>query len=223
MTTVADIITRVGYRVMLDQTAIASTGTTPVTGECIAWINEWTGVLERLCMRYGSEMGRTTGSISAVDGTASYSTITDLLAPAIMYDKYGNPFCGWIEKTSTRVPLQLTTLAERIHYQPGTSNEGEPEKWYLDESSNIIFLPTPDDSYTVYIPYYKIHAALTATTDTMPFDTMFDDTYVQFVTNMALNREEYELKMESAWIEALERQAIQLILTRKNPLATVTS
>lgn len=220
MTTVANILTNVGYRLFLDDTTIGTTSS-PTQAECIQWINETCEELLSVCVELGSEIGRTTpASISLVDGTSSYSDLTaTLFAPVIYRNKNGDQFSGWIEKTNERVPLKLTTEQELINHAPDL--EREPEAFYIDGSNNLIFIPTPDTSYTAKIPYYGYLTALTLTTDTIPFIRVFDHVITESVVMRSQNREEYELGYELKWFQYIRSQARKIILTRKNPTATI--
>jgi hypothetical protein len=168
--------------------------------------------LVHVCARENSELGRTTGSISATDGTASYST----LASYIMIPAHQ----GWILKTYERVPIYLCTEEESISYDP--SLESEPEKYYLDGSNNVVFLPTPDASYTVKIPYWGFPTDLTTTASTIPFLGIFDNLIIEAVTMRVQNREEYDLSFERDWMTFLLRQARELIIMRRNPISTIS-
>lgn len=205
MSTVANIIT--GIEARLGGGRSVSSTSDPSESEVIQWINETNKWLVHACARENSELGRTTGSVSATDGTASYST----LASAIMIPHH----TGWILKTYERVPIYLCQEMDSLDYDP--SLEGEPEKFYLDGSNNVVFLPTPDDSYTVKIPYWATPTTLTATTDTMPFLGVFDNIVIEAVTMRCQNREEYDLSFEQGWLSLLLQQARELILMRRNP------
>jgi len=204
MSTVASILTAVGYRLFSDGTSIDTTSE-PSQAECIQWINETTLWITGICAANGSELGRTTGSITTADGTASYSDLSDMYIP---YEK------GWIVKTYSRDEIVLTTELDSINYDP--SDENEPEKYYIDGSNNVVFLPTPDDTYTVKIPYWAVPTALTLTTDTMPFNGIFDNQYIEALVLRAQNRDEYDLSFELKWFGFLQDQIRQAIELRKN-------
>ena len=212
MTTVANILTAVGYRI--NETISASSD--PTQTECIQWINEVCEELLTVCIETGSEIGRTTASISLVDGTSSYADLASLLfAPTSLRGTDGCEYSGYIQKTNVRNPLILTTEAALIDYDP--SLESEPCEFYIDGSNNLIFLPTPDDSYTAKIPYYPYHTALTATTDTIPFKRIYDNVIIESVVMRAQNRDEYDLTFELKWFSYIRSQAKKIIYLRKNP------
>jgi len=215
MTTVANILTAVGYRLFPDSDQTITTTSEPNSTECTQWINEVCEELLTVCVERGSEVGRDTAEITLADGDDDYTDLADLiLAPVVMYGLYGERFSGWIEKTNVRNPLKLTTQAAAIMYDPAL--ESEPVEFYLNGSNTLIFLPTPDDEYTAMIPYYPYHTTLTATTDTLPFKKIFDNVMIESVTMRAQNREEYDLAFELKWFSYIRGQARKIISMRKN-------
>lgn len=215
MTTVANILTAVGYRIFNDGTTTISSSSEPSQAECIQWINEVCEELLTLCVEYGSEIGRTTGTITLADGTASYADLaTTLFTPTLMHDDAGDQFSGYIQKTNVRNPLRLVTEGALINYDPAL--ESEPCEFFVDGSNNLIFLPTPDDTYTAKIPYYACHTTLTATDDTVPFVKVFDNVIIESVTMRAQNRDEYDLTFELKWYSYIRNQARKIIYMRKN-------
>jgi len=215
MTTAADIITAVSYRIFPDTDQSITTTSEPNSTECIQWINEVCEELLTVCIENVSEIGRTTASITLADGDDDYTDLASLIfSPVILRDQDGEQFSGWIEKTNVRNPLKLTTEAALIDYDPEL--ESEPVEFYLDGSNNLIFLPTPDATYTAKIPYYPYHTALTLTTDTVPFKRVFDNVIIESVTMRVQNREEYDLSFELKWFSYIRGQAQKIIAMRKN-------
>jgi hypothetical protein len=218
-TTVANILTAVGYRVFLDASPISATSE-PSQAECIQWINETCQELLTVCVEWGSEIGRTTGSITLADGTASYNTLLSLLfSTAIFYDQEGKQFSGWIEKTNVRNPLKLGVESDLLDLDP--AGESEPDSFYIDGSNNLIFMPTPDATYTAKIPYYPYHTVLTATGDTVPFVKVFDTVITESVVMRAQNRAEYDLSFELKWFSYIRQQGRKIISMRKNPTVAI--
>jgi hypothetical protein len=216
MSLVSDILTEVGYRTQSDGTTAISSTSDPTQAECISWLNEAIRHVSRRCAAKRSDLGKARGTISLLDGTDSYSDIaSDLICPAILYDSDGKPFYGWLEKTYERCPLTLYTESELINHGPDASQEAEPDGYYVDGSNNLVFIPTPDDSYTAVIPYYQQQTALTATGDTVPFLGLFDDLFVESIVLRAQNRDEYDIGFELKWYSYLSTQANELIEQRK--------
>lgn len=219
-TTVANILTAVGYRIYPDTTTSISASSDPTSTECIQWMNEIGQEILTICVEMGSELGRTTASISFADGDADYTDLAALLfAPAVMYDKQGKQFSGWLEKTNSRCPLRLVTEAEKLEYDP--TLESEPICFYIDGSNTIYPLPVPDTSYTAKIPYYPYHTALTATTNTVPYMQVFDNVYIEAVAMRYFSRNEYDLGYEFKWFNYIRKQARKIINMRKNPTTMI--
>jgi len=221
MTTVANILTNVGYRLFPDGSTTITTTSEPTQAECIQWINETCEELLTVCIELGSEVGRTTpASISLVDGTSSYSDLaSSLFSPVIYRDGNGEQFSGWIEQTNVRLPLRLINEQNLIDYPP--SLEDIPNGFYIDGSNNLIFVPTPDASYTAKVPYYGYLTALTLTTDTVPFLRVFDHVITESLTMRVQNRDEYELGFELKWFQYIRGQARKILLMRKNPTTRI--
>jgi len=220
MTTVANILTYVGYRLFPDGSTTIGTTSEPSQAECIQWINETVRELLTICVETGSEIGRSTASITLADGDADYTDLAStLFCPAILYDQNGDDFSGWIEKTNVRNPLKLTTEAKKLEYDPAL--EGEPVEFYIDASNTVYPLPVPDDTYTAKIVYYAHPTALTATGDTMPFNVIFDNVIIEFVAMRAQNREEYDLGFELKWFQYLRKQARKIIYMRRNYMTSI--
>ena len=209
-TTVANMLTWVGYR--LDVSIGAATE--PSQAECIQWINETCNELLTVCVSTGTEIGRSTATLTLADGTAAYTDLAStLLSPHETKDKDGKTFCGWILKTNVRNPLMLGTESDSLDFDPAL--ESQPTLFYINGSNSVTFLPTPDDTYTAMIPYYALHTILTATSDTVPFIGVFDAVIIESVAMRALNRDEYEVGFELNWFKYIRGQARKIIAMRK--------
>lgn len=283
MSTVADLLTNIGYNLFR---GTISTSSDPPQAQYIATINEVIDLLVKVLAEEGSEIGRTTGSITCSESaitaitaaspgsvtsashgfstgdvitisgvvgmtevndtdftitvsnantytigvdTSSYTAYSSggygykaeyddfassLYAVGILTDSDGNDFSGWIEKTDSRPTLQLVTEASRIDYQPGQSDE--PEAFYLNGDNNIVFLPTPDDDYTIKIPYYALQS-VSATTDTIPFKDLFDNLIIEAVTTRYLyrigNKERADVSWD--WFKFVKERAMRILSVRK--------
>jgi hypothetical protein len=214
MSTVANILTAVGYRLFSNSTPIEATSE-PSSTECVQWTNEVCQELLTVCIESKTEISRAMATVTLSDGDSDYPEFQNLIfSPVVMYDQDGEQFSGWIEKTNVRNPLKLTTESAVIDYDPAL--ESEPVEFYLDGSNNLIFLPTPDATYTAKIPYYPYHTTLTATTDTVPFKQIFNNVIIESVTMRAQNREEYDLSFELKWFSYIRGQGRKIIFMRKN-------
>jgi hypothetical protein len=210
-TTVTNMLTWVGYRL---STTIGA-ATEPSQAECIQWINEVVSELTTVCAEAKTEVGRTTASITLADGSATYTDLAlVLLAPYEMLDDDGQRFCGWIEKTSERIPLKLVTEQDSVNYNPST--EREPVAFYVNGANGLVFLDTPDTAYTAKIPYYPVHTVITAVGNTIPFLGIFDNTIIESVTMRSQNRDEYDLSFELKWFSYIRGQARKILAMRRS-------
>jgi hypothetical protein len=208
MSTVANILSAVGYRTNLT----ISTTSDPTTATCIQWLNETIQWLTGFCAEERSELGRTLGGITTVNGTASYTTLSTMYAP---YD------FGWIVKTNSRDRIDLTTEDAVLDFNPAATDKNQPTHFYIDGSNNVVFLPTPDDAYTVKIPYWPIPTALTTTANTVPFMGLFDNVITESLVLKIQNRDEYDLSFELKWFQFLKEQARRVIIMRKGRTTSV--
>lgn len=207
-TTVTDFLTKLGIR--LNKTISATSD--PTSTQVYHVINEISEWLSVVCMQNKSEIGRKTGSITLADGTASYDDfVDDIIAPDTR---------GWLLKTYSRDPIYLTTEEESVNYSPYSSNETEPDKFYLDGNGNITFLQTPETTYTAKIPYWyhqtQIAAAsytITGASEASPCVLTFashnfktgDRTYIESVAGMTeLNGNYYTLTRASSTTVSLD-------------------
>jgi len=215
-TTVANMLTWVGYRLGVT----ISTSSEPTQAEGIQWINETVAEILTICVERGSEVGRSTATITLADGDADYTDLANtLLAPCEMRDSNGQRFCGWLEKTYSRVPLLLFTEADSIRFNP--SNEAEPVGFYVGSDNTLYFLDIPDTAYTAKIPYYPVHTILTATSDTIPYRGVFDNVIVEAVAMRSQNRDEYELGFELNWFKYIRGQARKVLAMRQGETVKV--
>jgi hypothetical protein len=149
-------------------------------------------------------------------GGNGYKAVYDDLAStlysvAVMGDKDGNNFSGWIQKSTGRNELILVTEAELLDHVPGTTNE--PDRFFLDGSNNIVFVPTPDDAYTIKIPYYAT-STISATTDTIPFFGIFDSLITESVSTKYLYRTREDANIEWNWFKFVKDRAERIVRQR---------
>jgi len=219
-TLVSDMLTWVGYRLFPDGSTTITASSEPNQSECLQWINEVCNELLTVCVTTGSEIGRSSGSITTEDGESTYTDLAALMfAPVLMYDKDGKQFSGYIEKTNVRNPLRLVGADALIDEIP--SEENEPTMFTINGANGIQFFPQPDDEYTAVIPYYPYHTILTLTTNTIPFMQIFDNVILESVVMRAQNREEYDLSYELKWFSYIRSQAKKILYLRKNPTTRI--
>jgi len=141
-----------------------STSSTPTLAQVYEIVYNFSDKLLALCSQFNSELGRKTASISLVDGTSLYrDVVDDFFAPVTMFVE-GVPYSGWLEKTYDRVGLQITNEFDSLNFGVGSTNENEPNKFYLDQNGNLVLLNTPDASYTFKFPYYYHQTRIAAST-----------------------------------------------------------
>jgi hypothetical protein len=207
-TTVTDFLTKLGIR--LAKTISATSD--PTSTQVYHVINEISDWLSVICMQNGSELGRKTGTITLADGTAEYDDfVDDIIAPGTK---------GWLLKTNSRDEIYLTTEEEALNYSPSSSDETEPDKFYIDGNGNITFLQTPGTTYTAYIPYWYHQTqiavasyAITGASKANPCVLTFtshnfktgDRTYIESVAGMTqLNGNYYTLTRASSTTVSLD-------------------
>lgn len=280
MSLVSSLMTAIGYG--LNRTIDANSE--PTEAECISWVNQTLEWILQTNSELGSELGRTTGTITCaesaitaitaanpgsvtseahgfdtddivtISGVAGMTEVNDtdytitkvsadaytigvdtsdytaysssgygymavyddfastLYSVAILIDEKGDDFSGWIEKTNSRPTLKLVTEASKANYQPGSTNE--PDALFLDGSNNIVFLDTPDDNYTIKIPYYTAQS-VSATGDTVPFLGIFDNLIVESVVNKYLYRTREDMGVEWNWFSFVKQRAERIVKLRK--------
>jgi hypothetical protein len=279
MATVANILTDVGYNLKTTIDAFSE----PLEIECISWINQTLDWIVQTCSEMGSEIGRSTGTITCAESTITAITAADpgsvtdtahgfstgegitianvvgmtevndteftitktdantytlgvattdytayssggngykavyddlastLYSVAVMVDKDGDNFSGWIDKSTGRNELILVTEAELLEHVPGTTNE--PDRFFLDGSNNVVLVPTPDDAYTVKIPYYAT-STISATTDTIPFFGIFDSLVTESVSTKYLYRTREDANIEWNWFKFVRERTRRIVKQR---------
>lgn len=279
MAKVETILTAVGYNL----NRIIDANSEPTEDECIKWINQTLDWILQVCAEMGSEIGRTTSTItcakSAVtaitaanpgsvtsaahgfetdevithgaivgmtelnnvevtvtvaddntytigidtsdytaysSGGYGYKAVYDdlastLYAVAVMVDDSGDNFSGWIQKSTGRNKLTLVTEAELLEHVPGATNE--PDRFFLDGSNNIVLVPTPDDAYTIKIPYYAA-STINATTDTVPFHGIFDSLVTESISTKYLYRTREDANIEWNWFKFIRERTKRIVKQR---------
>ena len=280
MATAGSIITDIGYN--LNRT-INNTDSEPSEAEYLKWISQTLDWIVQTCSEVGSEIGRSTGTITCAESTITAITAADpgsvtdedhgfstgdvitianvvgmtevndteftitvvdddtytlgvdtgdytayssagngykavyddfastLYSVVVMQDDNGDNFSGWIHKTTGRSELVLKTEAELLNRVPGTTNE--PDSFFLDGSNNIIFMDTPDDAYTVKIPYYPI-TTVTATANTIPFLGIFDSLITESVATKYLYRTREDTNIEWNWFKFVKTRTERILKQR---------
>jgi len=216
MSLVSDLLTAIGYG--LNRTI--DVNSEPTETECISWINSTIDWILQTLAELGSDLGRTTGTITTTAGIASYSDLAaDIYCPCVMVNTGGEDFCGWIEKTNSREPLTLETEARIIEYDSGDTQE--PESFYIDGSNNVVFLQTPDDAYTIKIPYYQTQS-VSAAGDTVPLLGLFDNLIIESIVTKYLYRTREDAGIEWNWFSFLKKRTERIAKLRKRTAVRIS-
>lgn len=205
MSTVGNVIDAVGYRLggrQIDESTI------PSLSQCISQLNGDIQWILGKCAEQESEIGRTLATITTVDGTAEYSDL--------MSDLYSPSSYAWIEKTYDRCKLKLTTQEKLIDYSPDSGSEAEPEYYYIGGNNALTFIPTPDDAYTVKMPYYQEQTSLTSRSSTMPFNGLFDNLLIESMVLRFTDNKEDDPNYEFKWFQSWDNRVKRMIELRKN-------
>lgn len=210
MSTVSTIITALEYRIG----SSIDSGTNPSFEQCLSQLNADIQWILGMCAECNSELGRTTGTITTVDGTAYYTTLAS--------DMYTPSYYGWVEGTYSRDRIELTTEESSLDFSPHTSGEAQPTHFYVTAAGTVYLLPTPDAVYTVKIPYWQVQTALTAKTSTMPFAGLFDSILIESLHTRLLHKFEQDPSYEFKWFQNLTQRVRNLIEMRKNYHSSVT-
>jgi hypothetical protein len=125
----------------------------------------------------------------------------------------GDTYSIFKEPTDDDELDQLSPFELRTNY--GTDSDGRLEAFAIDRQSNIIVGPYPDDTYPLYGLYFYLPSTLSATTDTMPYDPMFDQLVRQYTTILALNRDEYNAQFEVSIMSQIQGEIMSIIRRRQ--------
>jgi len=93
-----------------------------------------------------------------------------------------------------------------------------PEAYAIDDNNGYIVLGgIPDSSsMALYGFYYALPTKLTTTTATMPYDPIFDEVVRSAVTQIGMNRDEYDTQVETG-IMSMVQQEVQMLLRYRGP------
>lgn len=96
-----------------------------------------------------------------------------------------------------------------------TGTADSPEVYNLLTDTSIMIGPCPNSAEVVFYGlYFYTPAALTAASDTMPFNGIFDDLIRVYTAQLGLLRDEYNVSVEEAIRTRMEADVISLIRER---------
>jgi hypothetical protein len=204
-------------------TATAHGLMTSGTEEVLIW--DVSGMTELNDTEYTATYVNANSVTIGIDTSSDYTTYTsggyiskriyDTLATYM----YAPAQTGWIVDGHTRQPVHLKHEDNLIEYDPLMHDQ--PSEFYIDGSNNVCFFVYPDAAYTVKIPYWQLPTAITATTDTVPFNGLMDNVFIEALAWRALNRDEYDASTELQWQGVLLERADRVIKMRRSMKASV--
>ena len=96
-----------------------------------------------------------------------------------------------------------------------TGTADEPEVYSLFTDTSIMIGPCPTTSTVVFYGlYYYTPTALSATTDTLPFNGIFDELVRQYTTEYGLLRDEYNVSVEESLKGRMEADIASVVRER---------
>ena len=96
-----------------------------------------------------------------------------------------------------------------------TDTADEPEVYSLLTDTSMMVGPTPNSGTVVFYGlYFYAPAALTATTDTLPYNGIFDDLIRVYTSQLGLLRDEYNVSVEETIRSRMEADIISIIRER---------
>ena len=115
------------------------------------------------------------------------------------------------DSTSTYIVFKEPSRSNRLKQREpdwvreNHSSTGKPQYFGIDDT-NIVLGNIPDSTVRVLWGwYYKYPTSLTATTDTVPYNGIFDHVITEYTTMRALNRDEYNTNIEQGLLsEAID-------------------
>ena len=129
-------------------------------------------------------------------------------------------------------PLFAVTESDKRNYNTdgatGTAVTGIPEAYYLTEGNSTMgFLWIPNNVYTFNVYYWKEVTALTATTQSLPFDGIFDryieaKLVVELLETMERDNSRRAIFAQNEWSKAIAR-VYKLGLKRKRMVSNMFS
>ena len=168
---------------------------------------------------YNAMLIRTTGGTGADQQTVivdyTGSTLTAELEPDLTTAADGTTTFAIFEypTESERMKLKSIHTVNREY-----SSTGTPQMYALD-GSYLVLGSIPTEAMILWGYYYSLPTLLTATTDTLPYNDLFNEILVQYGTIMALNVDEYNLQNEQAIYMKAESD-VETVLSRRGERST---
>lgn len=151
--TVQELVNRVSDDIVR---TISSTSTDPSLAKVLRYYNRVVDTAGQICVANKSDLAKTTQVITTVDGTAAYADFKDIMdAP----EKW-----GYITLTSSKSIIRLISEQDSTGYGFTSGSYAQPSSFYVNGKNYVVFCPTPDDEYSISIPFWKKFTAVSALT-----------------------------------------------------------
>lgn len=117
---------------------------------------------------------------------------------------------------------ELEQMPLRNLYNEYNSN-GDPEAYALDRNTNIVLgnIPT-DTTHVLYGQYFNLPTLLSASSDALPYDEIFDEVVRQYTSMIGMNRDEYDINIEASIYGAIQTEVLGIIRKRGGTVPGVT-
>ena len=140
------------------------------------------------------------------------STRTATLSPALS----GTPSTdNYVTFDVPETQDELRQLPVRQLYNEYSSTTSIPEAYALDRDSYLVLGDIPDNSEIIlYGLYFYMPTLLTASTDSLPFDPIFDEIVRQYTSQIAMLRDEYDIKVEAAIMGSIQNEVATILARR---------
>ena len=143
-------------------------------------------------------------------------TVTASLSPAITAPSSADTFVIFKPPEESDNLTQLDYEELLNGYNSSTSKPEAYAVWDGYGDDYIFLGGIPDNSNLVlYGLYHYMPTKLTATTDSMPYPDVFDEVIRSAVTQIAMNRDEYNTEVEMG-IMSMVQQEVQMLLRYRN-------
>lgn len=200
MSTVSDIITGVRYDLKDD-------GTIPKFSDAkiMHYMNRFRIFLAALLFREQCNLSLKKSDLVTASGTATYNLMSSI---PDYYADFG------ITYHDDSQGLMRRELAEYISGGYNTSTvTGTAGSYMILGTTLYLFGDIPDASDTMNVWYYSINTAFASSTDSMPYNGIFDEPWRQFVALLLLNRDEYSAEFETTVLKAVGLDVLRGIIS----------
>jgi hypothetical protein len=196
MALVSAIITSVRYDINdPNSTAFADT-------ELLDYLNRAGEHVHKLLIQQDSDLVKSKQTITLAEDDEDYSLESDYWTTSFAYVDGADTNLGRISMGELAV-------------MPASSYQGEPKSYcIINDTFYVRPVPTSsEDGDSLYHWYFPKWTDL-ETTDNMPFNDLFNQAIRQFVAMTALNRDEYNVQVETGLLGMLEQEALKIAISR---------